>query len=122
LLPKTRPEFEVASIKPSSEQTTQVNMGLRVSGSQVRISYMSLKDYIAIAYRVRADQVVGPDWIAQERFDIAAKIPDDAPAGQVAEMLQALLADRFGLKAHRERKSFLSMRWWSSVVGPSSKR
>ncbi len=102
----TRPEFEVASIKPSPEQTTQINVGVRVSGSQVRISYMSVKDYIAIAYRMRPDQVIGPDWIGQDRYDIAAKIPDGAPEGQVADMLQALLAERFGLTVHRDKKEF----------------
>jgi len=103
---QTRPAFEVASIRPSSEQTTQVSVGVHISGSQVRMTYMSLKDYIGIAYRMRAGQVSGPDWIEQERFDIAAKIPDGTASDQVAEMMQALLADRFQLKAHRGSKEF----------------
>jgi uncharacterized protein (TIGR03435 family) len=103
---QARQEFEVASIRPSSEQTTQVNVGLHISGSQVRIAYMSLKDYLGIAYRVRPGQIAGPDWIAQERFDIAAKLPDGASSDQVPEMLQTLLADRFQLKIHRESKEF----------------
>jgi uncharacterized protein (TIGR03435 family) len=101
---QTRPEFEVASIRPSSEQTGQVDLGVHISGSQVRITDMSLKDYIRIACRVSPSQVTGPDWIAQERFDVAAKLPDGAAAGQVPEMLQTLLADRFQLKFHREPK------------------
>src|SRR6266850_1831642 len=103
---QTRPEFEVASIRPSSEQTTQVNVGLKISGSQVRLIYLSLKDYIGMAYRVRPSQVTGPDWIAQERFDIAAKLPDGSSSDLVPEMLQALLADRFQLKFHRDAKEF----------------
>ena len=47
------PAFEVASIRPSSEQVTQVNAGLRVAGSQVRVTAMSLKDYIGMAYGVK---------------------------------------------------------------------
>ncbi len=35
------------------------------------------------------------------RFDIAAKIPKGAAADKVPEMVQALLADRFGLTVHR---------------------
>lgn len=103
---QTRPAFEVASIRPSSEQATQVNVGLHISGAQVRMTYMSLKDYVAIAYRVRVRQVVGPDWLAQQRFDIAAKIPDGVPSDSVAEMLQTLLADRFHLAVHRDMKEF----------------
>ena len=48
---QTRAEFEVASIRPSSDQVNQVNVGVRISGSQVRITAMSLKDYIVTAYR-----------------------------------------------------------------------
>lgn len=101
------PRFEVASIRPSADQGTQnVSVGLSISGSQVRIGYMSLKDHVGIAYGVRIDQVAGPDWIAQTRFDIAAKLPDDASTEDVDEMLQALLAERFELKVHREQKEF----------------
>jgi len=99
---QARPEFEVASIRPSSELPAQVDVGVHVSGSQVRISGMSLRDYIRIAYRVSPRQVSGPEWIAEERFDIAAKLPEGASGSQVPEMLQALLADRFQLKFHRE--------------------
>jgi uncharacterized protein (TIGR03435 family) len=101
---QTRPEFEVASVRPSAEQTGQVDLGVHVSGSQVRITGMSLRDYIRVAYRVSTSQVIGPDWIAQERFDLAAKIPDGVSPRQVPEMLQALLADRFQLKFHREAR------------------
>lgn len=104
---QSSPQFEVASIRPSVDQGTQnVSVGLSISGSQVRISYMSLKDHIGIAYGVRIDQVTGPDWIGQTRFDIAAKLPDGASTEDVDEMLQALLASRFELKARREQKEF----------------
>lgn len=53
--------FEVASIRPSSEQVTQVSAGLRVAGSQVRVTGMSLKDYIGMAYGVKPQQIEGPD-------------------------------------------------------------
>lgn len=103
---QARPEFEVASIRPSSEQVTQVNVGLRITGTQVRIAYMSLKDYIGMAYSVRPNQISGPDWVAQQRFDIVATIPASGSPAQVPAMLQALLADRFQLKVHRESKEF----------------
>jgi uncharacterized protein (TIGR03435 family) len=105
-LGQTRQVFEVASIRPSSEQATQVNVGMHISGAQVRMTYMSLRDYVAIAYRVRVGQVVGPDWLAQQRFDIAAKIPDGVSSDAVAGMLQTLLADRFQLAVHRDMKEF----------------
>ncbi len=42
--------------------------------------------------------------MATTRFDILAKLPDGANKTQIPEMLQALLADRFGLAVHREAK------------------
>ena len=107
LVAQAGPRFEVASIRPSADQGNQnVSVGLSFSGSQVRIAYMSLKDHIGIAYSVRLDQVTGPEWISQARFDIAGKLPEGASIEQADEMLQALLAERFQLKTHREKKEF----------------
>ena len=103
---QTPPQFEVASVRASAEQVTQVNLGLRITGTQVRVTFMSLKDYVGMAYNVRPNQISGPDWIARERFDIVATIPEGVPAAKVPEMLQALLADRFQMKVHHESKEF----------------
>jgi uncharacterized protein (TIGR03435 family) len=102
-----RPEFEVASIKPSAPSgVDRANVGVRIDGAQVRCTYFSLKDYIGMAYRLRYYQITGPEWIGSERFDISAKLPAGAGREQVPEMVIALLADRFQLKAHRETKEF----------------
>ena len=96
--------IEVATIKPSAGQADRANVGVRISGSQVRVADLTLKDYIGLAYGIRPGQVTGPDWIGQERFDISAKFPDDVKRGDFALMLQTLLADRFQLVVHREAK------------------
>ena len=107
LLAQHRPEFEVASIRPSADQGAgQVGVGLHLDGAQVRCSYLSLKDYVVMAYRLKFYQVSGPEWIASQRFDIAATIPSEGSSGQIPEMLQALLADRFAMKVHRETREF----------------
>ena len=55
-------------------------------------------------------QVVGPNWIATDRFDITAKAPSDLPSDVASlsklmpGMLRALLEDRFKLKAHMETR------------------
>ena len=59
----------------------------------------------------------GPDWLRRDQFTIVAKMPDDSPdynltlpqfqhgqGPQLQLMLQALLADRFHLRIHREVK------------------
>src|SRR5262245_6292161 len=100
------PAFEVASVRASSDQPERAEIGVRISGSQLRIPYFSVKDYLATAYQIRQQQIVGPDWLGQVRYDIAAKIPDGVPREKVNEMLLALLVERFELKARRAQQEF----------------
>src|SRR5262249_35672398 len=99
-------EFEVASIRGVAEQRDGAAAGVRIDGSQVRISNLSLRDYVGMAHRIRVNQVVGPDWLASQRFDIAAKLPEGAARADVNDMLRKLLVDRFQLKTHRDMKEF----------------
>jgi uncharacterized protein (TIGR03435 family) len=104
-----RLEFEVASIKtsaPPGPGTGRILGGVHIDGSQVNWTFLSLKDYIVSAYRVRIYQIDGPDWLGSERFDINAKLPAGSSPKDAAQMLQALLEDRFKLKIHREQRDF----------------
>jgi uncharacterized protein (TIGR03435 family) len=106
------PEFEVASIKlappidPQKIMAGTLHIGMSVDAARVDIGSMSLAELIRTAYRMKPYQVSGPDWMASQRFDIMAKMPEGASKDKVPEMLQALLADRFKLTAHRESKDF----------------
>ena len=103
------PQFEVASIKPSAEGgINSVNMGVHIDGQQFSCSFFSLVDYIRMAYNVKQYQIVAPDWMASQRFDIKARIPAGVGSGreQLQEMVKALLIERFHLKVHKESKEF----------------
>jgi uncharacterized protein (TIGR03435 family) len=100
-----RVEFEVASVKwvePTADP--RVKVGVQIDGSQVHMNSMSLKDAIRYAYQVKLYQVVGQEWIAGERFNISAKVPDGATRERIPDMVKSLLEDRFQIKAHREQK------------------
>jgi len=77
---------------------------MTVDGAMVDMGFSSLADLIRIAYKVKAYQVVGPDWMTQQRFEMQAKIPEGVSEDKVPEMLQALLAERFKLTIHRDKK------------------
>ena len=105
--------FEVATVKPSPpldmaklaaemQAGKMPRFGPHVNASQAEYNYMSLKDLIAIAYKVKGYQITGPAWLATERFDIVAKMPDGASKDDAPKMLQALLEERFKLAAHRD--------------------
>ncbi len=97
-------KFEVASLRPSQTNQDRVNVGVHYDGAQVRINSLPMRDYIARAYGLKLYQVSGPEWLTSERFDLSAKLPEGAKQDQLGEMLQALLAERFQLKVHRDKK------------------
>jgi len=57
-------EFEVASIRPAAPEDAKVNIGMHIDGSQVRFNYLSVRDCIRIAWKIKEYQIIGPDWIA----------------------------------------------------------
>jgi uncharacterized protein (TIGR03435 family) len=99
-----RPEFEVASIRPSAQALEAgVTAGVKIDGAQFRSAFLTMKDYLGLAYRVKIYQISGPDWISSDRFDISATMAPGT-ATQIPEMMQSLLEDRFKIKIHHEKK------------------
>jgi uncharacterized protein (TIGR03435 family) len=99
-------QFEVASIRPAPPMDASVKIGMHIDGAQVRFTFLSVKDCMRIAWEVKDYQVVGPDWLGSDRWDITAKLPEGTKSDQVPEMLQNLLVDRFKITFHRDKKEF----------------
>jgi uncharacterized protein (TIGR03435 family) len=105
-----QPAFEVASIRAAAQITPEtvtsgkLHVGMKIDAGRVDIGFFSLRELIPLAYDVKAFQLVGPDWLSAQRFDILAKMPDGATKEQVPAMLRALLEERFKLVAHRESR------------------
>jgi len=99
-----RPAFEVASVREIPPGTRR-QPGMKIDGARVECQ-LRLIDLIATAYRLKTPlQIVGPDWLDSERIEIHAKMPEGATKDQVPQMLQSLLADRFKLAVHREKRN-----------------
>lgn len=99
------PQFEVASVKPAPPPTGgRIMMRMASDAGRLDWANVTLKACIAAAYRIKEYQISGPDWLTSERYNLVAKLPEGASSGQVPEMLQALLAERFKLKLHRDTK------------------
>ena len=109
------PQFEVAAIKPSKPDSQDNHW--RGFADRVLIGNYTLRHLIKSAYGIKFDSQIlgGPDWLDKQAFDINAKI-DDAEIAKMAKMdrvarqrernlmVQSLLAERFGLKAHLETR------------------
>lgn len=109
----SRPAFEVASVKPSGPpppgpHTDGVLQGGPGTADPERItdSRVTLQRLLREAYRVDLDQIQGPAWMAEERYDLAAKVPPGATKEHLNLMLQDLLAERFNLRLHHTTKDF----------------
>jgi hypothetical protein len=81
--PASGPTFEVASIKPSTLTPAAAmaagrNAGTKIDAARVDIGLAPLSLLIRMAYNVKPYQLSGPDWMARERFDVVAKLPDGA--------------------------------------------
>jgi uncharacterized protein (TIGR03435 family) len=99
--------FDVASIKPATPNAQQ-SVLLFMPGGGFRYTNTSLRALIQTAYGVQDYQITGgPGWTDSEKFDVEAKAEPAATnvtRDQVLSMVQSLLADRFKLKVHRDRK------------------
>jgi len=112
------PSYEVATIKPENPGPPSPGMARRITPT--------LRAYIASAYGVQMPpnaapgcagcQVIGgPAWLDQDRYDIEGKPPDavrdamekmtiDQRREQTEMLQQSLLAERFHLKVHFEKR------------------
>lgn len=96
-------QFEVASVKVHPPPITLI--GITNRGGRFSVTGFSLKMLVGRGYGVPDLRIVGaPEWADSERYDIEAKAPQDAAGQPLQPMIQALLADRFQLKAHKETR------------------
>jgi uncharacterized protein (TIGR03435 family) len=109
------PEFEVATIKPATPD--RQGKGFMVRGRQFSTVNTTLADLMTFAYGIHAKQITGaPAWVETEKFDLAAQPNGEGQPNdkQWKAMVQKLLADRFKLAFHRDKKE-LSV--YAIVVG-----
>jgi uncharacterized protein (TIGR03435 family) len=117
--------FEVASIKPiNSRPSSQEDLklgchgtdshspGITIPTGRCVAKFEPLRLVIALAYDVPPSLlypydgavIAGPEWINSAMYEIEAKAESPATLAQLKLMLQDLLADRFKLKLHHEKR------------------
>lgn len=112
------PRFDVASVKPSKSEGSQFSVVVEQSGRFVAL-HATPKRLIEFAYSLGDNEIVGgANWISSATFDMVAKpagpqVPVNEPGAMMRKggayrlMVQSLLADRFQLKTHLERRALL---------------
>jgi uncharacterized protein (TIGR03435 family) len=100
-----KPEFTVATIKPSRPDAPRGGYGFR--GRDVTATNETVNWLIKLAYNMHAHQISGgPAWLDSERYDIEMQpdTPGQPSRDQMKLMFRKLLADRFQLKFHIEKR------------------
>jgi uncharacterized protein (TIGR03435 family) len=106
-----KPSFEVASVKLNTSGRDGGTLGPR--GDMFFATNVPLKSLLVYAFAppnglLLRHQIIGaPNWADTDRYDIQAKPEGNTrviPGEPTKLMVQALLEDRFQLKAHRETR------------------
>lgn len=122
--------FDVVSIKPSDPLSNGMHFGISPSGT-FEAKGVTLLDLISQAYDVRVFQIIGAlGWMGTDKYEIITKDEAKDPSGadpnamnekqrqefhdRLIGKLQVMLADRFQLKLHREKKE---MPVYALVIG-----
>lgn len=113
------PAFEVASIKPSNPNGSGLLGIYTYSGGRIHCGFCTAQMLLMFAFDVQSFQITGgPAWFQSEMFDLDATVPDTSQSRRLVvdsakaplteeqrQMLQSLLAERFGLKFHMIEKA-----------------
>jgi uncharacterized protein (TIGR03435 family) len=99
------PVFEVATIKHS--QPNDPSDGFHTRGRHLFIENQTVNKLIAFAYGMNGKQISGgPAWLGTDRFDIDG-VPDAEGTPSLKQeqgMVKKLLAERFKLTIHQEKR------------------
>lgn len=101
------PAFEVASVRPNPAlgPPGDIPVNANTSPGHFAMRDKPLRYILEWAYGLKDYQIAGPPWMESEpRYDIAANAPGPATDDQMRPMLQTLLAARFQMKSHFEKR------------------
>lgn len=99
------PSFAVATIKPHDPDSR--HQGFNAVGDRFTILNQGVIGIMMFAYSIDRHQIAGlPEWAGTAHFDIEGTVdtPGEPSLRQQQEMLQKILAERFQLKFHQEKR------------------
>jgi uncharacterized protein (TIGR03435 family) len=102
---EANPTFEVATVKPARPDEQCKYFSVR--GRQFTTCNTNLTDLLMFAYGVQSKQLINlPPWADTDKYDLAGQpdIPGAPNDKQIKSMVAKLLAERFKLTFHHDKK------------------
>ena len=104
--------FDAASVKRND--SGEPGGGTRTYPNRWEAINVPLQVVILQGYNLRPHQLIGgPDWVRTENLDVRAAAGRDATFDEMRSMVRTLLAERFKLVAHTEKRE---VRAWDMVL------
>jgi len=113
--------FEVASVKQTPADQVQARRRATVGADRIEFHNVTLWYCLSYAYGVKSYQMFGPDWLREPRYDVMAKGPAGTRREDLPKMAQALLEERFKVKAHQETREISALVLTLGKDGPKLK-
>ncbi len=103
--PDADPAYDVVTIKPSDPKDG--GRGFQTRGRHIRAANETVNDMISFAWGIHMKQIVGGQpWMSTDHYFVDG-VPDvlgEPNVAQFRSMIRKVLADRFGLKVHNEKR------------------
>jgi uncharacterized protein (TIGR03435 family) len=107
------PAFEVASVKinePFLGRDNRWRGSIQTAPGSLTMRRVTWLTMLTWAWQIHVPQIAGgPSWLEIETYDVVAKAGREATLDEMRIMLRALLAERFKLATHRERRELSAL-------------
>jgi uncharacterized protein (TIGR03435 family) len=99
------PAFEAADVHVSAKVRVPYMSSGGLRGTRYLVRQATMVDLISLAYDIDNEKILaGPTWLDTDRYDVSARAPSGSTPEQARLMMQAMLAQRFSLKIHKDSK------------------
>jgi uncharacterized protein (TIGR03435 family) len=99
------PDWDVVTVRPTDPTVT--NASIQMKGREFVLENRTVETLLLVGYGVHKKQIVNaPDWIRTERWDVRGvpDVPGQPSLRQMQTLARKLLAERFGLVTHIEKR------------------
>ena len=116
---KPSPPLDMAKLAAEMQAGRMPRFGPHVDASQAEYIYMSLKDLIANAYKVKGYQITGPAWLLRSDSTLWRRCPTEHPKMTLPECCRRCWRNGSSWQLIATPRSSRCLHWWLARTGRS---